>query len=70
MDASTTIPSALKSVVKNFIFQRFLNDLAFQARSRYFMLIGSSTTTKLFTVEETMEAMHKAGSVVFQGPTS
>ena len=26
-------------------------------------------TTKLFTVEETMEAMHKAGSLTFQGPS-
>ncbi len=26
-------------------------------------------TTKLFTVEETMEAMRKAGSVIFQGPS-
>lgn len=26
-------------------------------------------TTKLFTVEETMEAMHMAGDVVFPGPT-
>ena len=26
-------------------------------------------TTKLFTVEETMEAMRKAGSFTFQGPT-
>ena len=26
-------------------------------------------TTKLFTVEETMEAMRKAGSLAFQGPT-
>ena len=26
-------------------------------------------TTKLFTVEETMEAMRKAGSVTFQGPS-
>ena len=25
-------------------------------------------TTKLFTVEETMEAMRKAGSISFQGP--
>lgn len=26
-------------------------------------------TTKLFTVEETMEAMRKAGSLTFQGPS-
>ena len=26
-------------------------------------------TTKLFTVEETMEAMRKAGNLVFQGPS-
>jgi uncharacterized protein with GYD domain len=26
-------------------------------------------TTKLFTVEETMEAMRKAGSLAFQGPS-
>jgi uncharacterized protein with GYD domain len=26
-------------------------------------------TTRLFTVEETMEAMHKAGSVGYQGPS-
>ncbi len=26
-------------------------------------------TTKLFTVEETMEAMHKAGSLTFRGPS-
>jgi uncharacterized protein with GYD domain len=26
-------------------------------------------TTKLFTVEETMEAMRKAGSVTYQGPS-
>jgi uncharacterized protein with GYD domain len=26
-------------------------------------------TTRLFTVEETMEAMRKAGSLVFQGPS-
>ena len=26
-------------------------------------------TTKLFTVEETMEAMRKAGSITFQGPS-
>ena len=26
-------------------------------------------TTKLFTVEETMEAMHKAGGLAFQGPS-
>ena len=26
-------------------------------------------TTKLFTVEETMEAMRKAGSIAFQGPS-
>jgi uncharacterized protein with GYD domain len=26
-------------------------------------------TTRLFTVEETMEAMRKAGSVTFQGPS-
>jgi uncharacterized protein with GYD domain len=26
-------------------------------------------TTKLFTVEETMEAMRQAGSLVFQGPS-
>jgi uncharacterized protein with GYD domain len=25
-------------------------------------------TTKLFTIEETMEAMRKAGSITFQGP--
>ncbi len=28
-----------------------------------------SKTTKLFTVEETMEAMRKAGSLTFQGPS-
>ncbi len=26
-------------------------------------------TTRLFTVEETMEAMRKAGSLAFQGPS-
>ena len=26
-------------------------------------------TTKLFTVEETMEAMRKAGNVTYQGPS-
>ena len=30
--------------------------------------LKASHTTKLFTVEETMEAMRKAGSVSFQGP--
>ncbi len=31
--------------------------------------IKAIKTTKLFTVEETMEAMRKAGSVAFQGPS-
>ena len=31
--------------------------------------IKSFHTTKLFTVEETMEAMRKAGSLTFQGPS-
>jgi len=31
--------------------------------------IKAIKTTKLFTVEETMEAMHKAGSLAFQGPS-
>ena len=31
--------------------------------------IKSIKTTKLFTVEETMEAMRKAGSIAFQGPS-
>jgi uncharacterized protein with GYD domain len=31
--------------------------------------IKAYKTTKLFTVEETMEAMRKAGSVTFQGPS-
>ena len=31
--------------------------------------LKASHTTKLFTVEETMEAMRKAGSVTFQGPS-
>jgi uncharacterized protein with GYD domain len=31
--------------------------------------LKASHTTKLFTVEETMEAMRKAGSVSFQGPS-
>src|SRR5712691_7986250 len=31
--------------------------------------IKAIKTTKLFTVEETMEAMRKAGSLVFQGPS-
>jgi uncharacterized protein with GYD domain len=30
--------------------------------------LKASHTTKLFTVEETMEAMRKAGSISFQGP--
>ena len=30
--------------------------------------LKASHTTKLFTVEETMEAMRKAGSFTFQGP--
>ncbi len=30
--------------------------------------IKAIKTTKLFTVEETMEAMRKAGSLTFQGP--
>jgi len=30
--------------------------------------LKASHTTKLFTVEETMEAMRKAGSLTFQGP--
>jgi uncharacterized protein with GYD domain len=30
--------------------------------------LKASHTTKLFTVEETMEAMRKAGSIQFQGP--
>jgi uncharacterized protein with GYD domain len=30
--------------------------------------IKAIKTTKLFTVEETMEAMRKAGSVAFQAP--
>jgi len=31
--------------------------------------IKAIKTTKLFTVEETMEAMRKAGSLAFQGPS-
>jgi uncharacterized protein with GYD domain len=31
--------------------------------------LKTAKTTKLFTVEETMEAMRKAGSLVFQGPS-
>jgi uncharacterized protein with GYD domain len=31
--------------------------------------IKAVKTTKLFTVEETMEAMRKAGSLTFQGPS-
>ncbi len=31
--------------------------------------IKAYKTTKLFTVEETMEAMRKAGSTAFQGPS-
>jgi len=31
--------------------------------------LKASHTTKLFTVEETMEAMRKAGSLTFQGPS-
>jgi uncharacterized protein with GYD domain len=31
--------------------------------------LKASHTTKLFTVEETMEAMRKAGSFAFQGPS-
>ena len=31
--------------------------------------IKAYKTTKLFTVEETMEAMRKAGSLAFQGPS-
>jgi uncharacterized protein with GYD domain len=31
--------------------------------------LKASHTTKLFTVEETMQAMRKAGSVTFQGPS-
>ena len=31
--------------------------------------IKAIKTTKLFTVEETMEAMHRAGSLGFQGPS-
>ena len=31
--------------------------------------IKTYKTTKLFTVEETMEAMRKAGSLAFQGPS-
>ena len=31
--------------------------------------IKAIKTTKLFTVEETMEAMRKAGSLTFQGPS-
>ena len=31
--------------------------------------IKAYKTTKLFTVEETMEAMRKAGSLTFQGPS-
>ncbi len=31
--------------------------------------LKSYKTTRLFTVEETMEAMHKAGSLAFQGPS-
>ena len=31
--------------------------------------IKAYKTTKLFTVEETMEAMRKAGSIAFQGPS-
>jgi len=31
--------------------------------------IKAYKTTKLFTVEETIEAMRKAGSVAFQGPS-
>jgi uncharacterized protein with GYD domain len=30
--------------------------------------LKASKTTKLFTVEETLEAMRKAGSLAFQGP--
>ena len=30
--------------------------------------LKASHTTRLFTVEETMEAMRKAGSISFQGP--
>ena len=32
--------------------------------------LKASHTTKLFTVEETMEAMRKAGGLAFQGPTT
>lgn len=31
--------------------------------------LKASKTTKLFTAEETMEAMRKAGSLAFQGPS-
>ena len=31
--------------------------------------LKASKTTKLFTVEETMEAMRTAGSLAFQGPS-
>jgi uncharacterized protein with GYD domain len=31
--------------------------------------LKASHTTKLFTVEETMEAMRKAGGLTFQGPS-
>jgi len=31
--------------------------------------LKAGKTTKLFTVEETMEAMRKAGSLAFQGPS-
>jgi uncharacterized protein with GYD domain len=31
--------------------------------------LKASHTTKLFTVEETMEAMRKAGSLAFRGPS-
>jgi uncharacterized protein with GYD domain len=31
--------------------------------------IKAIKTTRLFTVEETMEAMRKAGSITFQGPS-
>ena len=31
--------------------------------------LKASHTTRLFTVEETMEAMHKAASITFQGPS-